>query len=799
MKRLFVFFSLLVLLLGAAPDSGFRGGIGGSAGSVVYHAEMGGALLSGNSTTFTRADTNLSEVYDPSSVFDTSGDEVCYTGTTTIQDASIRVTFSEDTDAANLGSLAIGVGTTPVADLDEKGEIKDVFWYTNETDVTHEIVFDITQNDCVGLLFKVAATQQVKVVSGTLTIGGGGGGGGSTFIPDPDPSVDHSGFDTAVQGVAVGGDASGTVGAVVVTDDSHSHTLAGDVTGPVGATVVGDDSHDHTLSLAGDVTGTTAASVVGDDSHSHTDATVGVLALAGDVTGDTSASVVGDDSHTHTDTTLSDRVKQSGFGATPPTVYNAATKAACNGSAQEGDLCFVSGSKKIYKRVAAGSGIAAAHWSEIGEGFYVQCPDAAPNVGSPMSVLSDGTTSDEWPTAGLYLGSGSWGHYYPDGLAVQDCTSASSIVLVQTGGVFSYNTTGFTAGGVVCVNNAGALVDGGWDGCWDQSTQPTSVGIVLEVGVSGEIFIKPYQAHELSDRLMWLGYLVLDMKTDWGLPSDDPTLDSGSCVITEGGVGFGDEGIMCEGLGGNAFEHILIFPSTNADVTQTLPQGSGFVLVDPSPTNGGYCKANGTGGLVNCDATTIPETDLTFNTNDGSRHDHVEADVTDLHTPTPDQVGTVTNGQLCEGDAGSILSCDIATIADAQVPGGVTRDTESTIVCEPFEEVTPASTSYTFHWMGYDISVTDIFCAIDPTGGDTLDTMTLDLALCTAASNWETCTTAIENQITCDNDGQEDDGTINNPTVSTGDMIKVTWGTCGGGGSCDSVPWTLCYSRQVVE
>ena len=157
------------------------------------------------------------------------------------------------------------------------------------------------------------------------------------------------------------GDVTGSGGATIVGNDSHTHNdttidgldasaittgsfgptrldaLAGDVTGEINATVVGNNSHTHGDSTidglnasattagtftaaripnpAGDVTGLFSATVVGDNSHNHGDSTINGLdasaittgsfgptrldALAGDVSGEINATVVANDSHTH--------------------------------------------------------------------------------------------------------------------------------------------------------------------------------------------------------------------------------------------------------------------------------------------------------------------------------------------------------------------------------------------------------------------------------------------------------------------------------------------------------------------
>lgn len=152
------------------------------------------------------------------------------------------------------------------------------------------------------------------------------------------------------------GDVTGDIDATVVADDSHDHTsatlpaadetTAGVLETATAAEVTAGTATDKAvtpatvddITLTGDVSGTAGATVVGDDSHSHTDSTLpaadettaGVLetataaevtagtatdkavtpstvddiTLAGDVTGTTGATVVGNDSHDHTSATL---------------------------------------------------------------------------------------------------------------------------------------------------------------------------------------------------------------------------------------------------------------------------------------------------------------------------------------------------------------------------------------------------------------------------------------------------------------------------------------------------------------
>jgi hypothetical protein len=111
--------------------------------------------------------------------------------------------------------------------------------------------------------------------------------GGSTAYYELNPAS------VTLQGNTLGGDISGTLGAVVVANDSHAHTgasLSGiDVSDDVnltagdGLTLTGDDiDFDGGDTPAGDLGGTWASPSVTDDSHAHTSASLSGIDISAD-------------------------------------------------------------------------------------------------------------------------------------------------------------------------------------------------------------------------------------------------------------------------------------------------------------------------------------------------------------------------------------------------------------------------------------------------------------------------------------------------------------------------------------
>jgi len=99
---------------------------------------------------------------------------------------------------------------------------------------------------------------------------------------------------------AISGTNTGDQTTVSGSAGSFTGSLAGDVTGTQGATVVGNDSHTHTTSTIAGLSGTNT----GDQTSVSGSAGSFTGSLAGDVTGTQGATVVGNDSHTHTTSTI---------------------------------------------------------------------------------------------------------------------------------------------------------------------------------------------------------------------------------------------------------------------------------------------------------------------------------------------------------------------------------------------------------------------------------------------------------------------------------------------------------------
>jgi hypothetical protein len=89
-------------------------------------------------------------------------------------------------------------------------------------------------------------------------------------------------------------------------------------------------------------------------------------------------------------------------------------------------------------------------------------------------------------------------------------------------------------------------------------------------------------------------------------------------------------------------------------------------------------------------------------------------------------------------------------------------------------------------WAAYGITITDIFCIVDP--ADTGESVVIDIQERDAtADNPAT----VDATITCDNDGAEDDGTLTNGVIDSGDWWSIDIGTVTG--TVDQLSVTVVY------
>lgn len=104
-------------------------------------------------------------------------------------------------------------------------------------------------------------------------------------------------------------------------------------------------------------------------------------------------------------------------------------------------------------------------------------------------------------------------------------------------------------------------------------------------------------------------------------------------------------------------------------------------------------------------------------------------------------------------------------------------------------EYIQASDDFVFEKAPFDLTISDIDCIIDP--ADTGDSAPIEIFECD--STGDNCTT-VDAPITCDNDGQSDDGVLTNPTIDEGDWLKIESSACTG--TCDFTSITIVYTKD---
>ena len=316
---------------------------------------------------------------------------------------------------------------------------------------------------------------------------------------------------------------------------------------------------------------------------------------------------------------------------------------------------------------------------------------------------------------------------------------------------------------------------------------------------------------------------------------DDTDTLAGNPAHGASAAWFATTGLIFEGATNDLIETLLTAADpTSTDKTVTIPNETGTICTTGSvctgydPTGGDDLSDDNPTALQN--VTTI--TDGQFcqgNASSGFDCDVAGAladdDLSDDNPTALSGVTTMTDGQLCEGNASTAFDCDVATISDAQTPDTHTHTngtiTEADMSTEDFGDFSCAGAAgdclldddsvqgndLSFkQWFGYSwedpvdadatlifkapyaLTITDIHCIIDPAG--TGESVVIDIQECN--STGDSCVT-VDATITCDNDGQEDDGTLTNGAIDANDWVNLDIGTPTGLDSGDTLTVTVFY------
>lgn len=182
--------------------------------------------------------------------------------------------------------------------------------------------------------------------------------------------------------------------------------------------------------------------------------------------------------------------------------------------------------------------------------------------------------------------------------------------------------------------------------------------------------------------------------------------------------------------------------------------------------------------------------------------------------PTPDQVGTVNDGEWCRGGAGGVLDCDEASVPaasvgngltdaqvsdditvgaagsvdDAAIPTGVARDAEATEHCVQGGLTSPDNTDRIVPGLPFAATLQRLRC--HASGGGSI-TLGLDECDNTGAS----CVNGGAS-LTCDG-GIDEDASFADAAFDADDAWQFDTGAASG--QVDYLSWTVCVDRQVVQ
>jgi len=618
------------------------------------------------------------------------------TDTLNLTSSTLDITGTAGTDTVDFEIAAAAVGATELdeADIAVLGDVTGNLAATVVGDDSHAhtttTISGLVEADITDLAHTTDTTlsgEEVEDLAGAMVTGNTETGVTVTY-EDADGTLDF-----VVDDLAVAGDVSGTLSAVAVTDDSHSHTTT-TISGLVEADIT-DLTHttDTNLSdeevqdLAGAmVTGNTetGVSVTYQDTDGTVDFVVDDLAVAGDVTGTLSAVAVTDDSHSHTTTTISGLVEAditdlshtTDTNLTQEEVEDYAGSLVANGTGTHTGISVTyqdaSGDVDlVVDHDAATNFVANEHVDHTGVTLtagdgLAGGGDISANRTFDLDIVDDGdaqsaTTSSE---SGLELVSGELG-------LVRGCDDGEVLAWDDTEGDWGCSPAG--SGESTTVADT-ASIDMSLDGS-EVSGVVLPAGVTLAGDVTGtaaaSVVGDDSHAHtgstisglDVSDDLnlgvtdtndidfgQGSGDVITGSFLRTSLLSGNPALTAEHVVFTIDGTG---GGLMWEGLSADTAEGLLQWNPTTTDRTLTLPDASD-TLVGRATTD------TLTNKTISGSSNTLTNVDISSSTN---------LAVTSPITLTGDTVGCATCSTGAHTTDTNLTQEEVEDFAGAMVTG----------------------------------------------------------------------------------------------------------------------------------
>jgi len=349
----------------------------------------------------------------------------------------------------------------------------------------------------------------------------------------------------------------------------------------------------------------------------------------------------------------------------------------------------------------------------------------------------------------------------------------SGNILVGNG---SNVATSVTMSGDIAIDNAGATtvqnnsVDGtdialGSDAQGDIMYYNGTDWVALPKGTAGQVL-------EMN-----AGATAPEWDTDDGgggagdISDVGPACSDGAC-FTDGKTTTGTTMLVWEGTSADTIELNIISPSANpvtTDIDITLPSATGTLA-------------------------TLAGTETLTNKTLAAANNVIEADTGDSATSFF-SAGTIEDARLPSSMADKVITGSLAipqgtgptvdaageaaldtTASDLLVYDGSAVNVHTSKKLFSYVIGSPSASNDPLIFKArYPITISDIHCIVDP--ADSSESVLISVDECDATG--DNCTTTDAN-ITCDNDGAEDDGTFTNGTIDAGDWVRINVGTVTG-------------------
>ncbi len=267
----------------------------------------------------------------------------------------------------------------------------------------------------------------------------------------------------------------------------------------------------------------------------------------------------------------------------------------------------------------------------------------------------------------------------------------------------------------------------------------------------------------------------------------DGLATTGSAMLIWEGTGVDTNELTIAGPANPAVDQTFTFPDDNiADDDLIVGNGAGTfeykALTDCNADANSKLQYDTTTNAFSCETTdVILETELDtkaeLETQIGDVADFAEADG-DVFTGVHD-FGGATSLEIVNGTASTVnADGEIAhdTTAD-QLILGADADVIPTTFQKSFTIELPvdADNFLLGKWAAYGITITDIFCLVDP--ADSAESVVIDIQERNATAD---SPATVDATITCDNDGAEDDGALSNGLIDLNDWWSIDIGTVTG-------------------